>query len=341
MAAGCGGGNDKDAQALLRRGFAAPINSANVTVDISAQVNGVPALSKPIRVKLAGPYQTNGPKKLPSLNWDLSLSGGGQTFSAGFITTGDNAFVNFQGTNYDVGAQAVAKLNQQLAQRNPTGRTSLKQFGIDPIDWVTNASDEGESTVAGVTTKHVSAGLDVSRLFNDLNKSITQARGAVPGAAPPAKLTQAQIDQIKNVVHDPKFDVYVGKADGKIRRVSLNLDFEVPKSSQSSTRGISGGNVSVSVEFAAVGEPQHIAAPTGAKPISQLTQQLGGLGGLTGALGGAGAGGPTGGTGGTGGSGGAGGTAPNSAQFKSYSDCLNKAKPSDVAAIQHCAALLK
>ena len=249
--AGCGGSSGKDAQALLRRGFAASIPSANVTVDLSAKVDGVPQLSQPIRVKLGGPYRSNGSGKLPSLNWDISLSGGGQTFSAGVISTGTQAFVNFQGTNYKVSDATVARLNASAAQRSPTGSRSLKSFGIDPLAWVKNPSEEGDSDVAGVATTHVSAGIDVAKLFNDLNKVVARAGGSV-GAARPQQLTPQIIDQIKKVVHDPKFDVYVGKRDGKIRRIALSLSFDVPKQAQTTSRGVSGGNLTLSVEFAGV-----------------------------------------------------------------------------------------
>jgi hypothetical protein len=339
----CGGGSDEDALALLRKSFAQPIGSANVTIDVTVKVDGVPQLSKPIRVKAGGPYQSNGSRKLPSLDWDLSVSGGGQTFSAGVVTTGDNAFINFQGTNYEVGEAAVAKYNQQLAQRQPKGK-QLKAFGIDPVNWVKDASMEDDSTVAGVQTQHVSAGVDVEKFFNDINKLVNKAGASgVPGTAATAQLTKDQIDQVKKVIKDPKFDAYVGKSDDKLRRVAVSMDFDVPDEAQSSARGIKGGNVSVSVEFAAVGEPQKITAPTGAKPLSDLTKQLGGLGSLGGALGGAGAGGLGGSSGGAtpGGAAGGSGSSPNSEQYKKYADCLNKAKPSDVAAIQHCAQLLK
>jgi hypothetical protein len=341
VAAGCGGGSSKDATALLERGFSQDVKSANITVDVTAKVDGVAQLSKPIRVRLGGPYESNGPKRLPKLQWDLSVSGGGQTFSAGVITTGDNAFVNFQGTDYEVGKDKVAGYNRTLQQQNPSGKSSLEDFGIDPMNWVTDASEDGESTVAGVKTTHVSAGLDVGRLFKDVNDKLLSKAGKLPGAAGATgtqRLTDDQIEQIEDVVKDPKFDVYVGKADGKIRRVSVDLDFEVPKSARDSANGLTGGNVTFSVELAAVDEPQRITAPTDAKPLDQLTQQLGGAGALGGALGGGSDG--TDGSGGAGGAGGS-GSAPSKQQYQRYAECLNKAEPSDVAAIQRCAELLK
>jgi hypothetical protein len=343
--AGCGGGSEKDAKALLKRAFSESIPSANVTIDISAKIDGVPQLSQPVRLKLGGPYKSNGRGTLPSLNWDVSVSGGGQTFSAGAISTGDRAFVNFQGTNYEVSQSTMAQLKQAAASGGTGGSRSLKQFGIDPLSWIKDASQEGDADVAGVKTKHVSSGIDVGKLFTDLNKVVSKAGGAV-GSARPQQLTPQVIDSIKKVVHDPHFDVYVGKDDDKIRRASLSLQFEVPQKDQASARGVKGGNVTLSVEFAGVGEPQTIAAPANAKPISDLTKQLQGLGGAlgaTGGIGGSGGGGSTpGGTpGGQPGTPGGGGKSPTSAQFQRYAQCLNKAKPSDTAALNRCSRLLK
>jgi hypothetical protein len=356
LVAGCGGGSEEDARALLKRGFNGSIPSANVTIDLSAKVDGVPQLTQPVRFKLGGPYKSNGTGKLPSLNWDVSVSGGGQTFSAGLISTGDRAFVNFQGTNYEVDGATMSQLTQAAAQGNAGGSKSLKQFGVDPLAWTKDASVEGESDVAGVETKHVSTGIDVEKLFQDLNKIVERAGGAV-GQSAPQQLTPKVIDQIKKIVKDPKLDVYVGKDDGKIRRFALSLDFQVPEDQQQQARGIKGGNLTLSVEFAGVGEPQTIQAPANAKPISDLAKQLQGLGGALGATGGIG--GDTGsgdsGSGATGsgeqlpggtpggepGAEGGGGKSPTSEQFRQYAECLNKTKPSDAAGLEKCSDLLK
>jgi hypothetical protein len=335
--AGCGGGSDKNAKALLKRGFSESIPSANVSIDVSVKVDGIPQLAQPVRIKLGGPFKSNGPKKLPSLQWDVSFSGGGQTFSAGLVSTGDQAFVNYQGTFYKVDDKTMTQLKLAAARGSTGGSRSLKSFGIDPLAWVKDASDQGETSVAGVTTKHVSAGVDIGKLFEDLNKVVARAGGGV-GSVRPRQLTPAVIDQIKQVVHDPKLDVYVGKQDGKIRRAALGLQFTVPKQAQATARGVKGGNVTISVEFAAVGEPQTIQVPASSKPISELAKQLGGLAGLGGAT--SGLGGSSGGLGGSTGGGGSGKT-PSAQQFQRYAQCLNSAKPSDTAAMQRCRSLLK
>jgi hypothetical protein len=348
LVAGCGdsgGGSSEDARALIDKAFSSSIPSADMTLNIKATVNGVPQLEQPVSLKVAGPYQSNGKGKLPSFNWQVSVSGGGQAFSGGLISTGDNAFVNFQGTNYEVGKEQIAQVNQQLGQQTGSGKT-LKDFGIDPQAWVKDPSDEGDENVNGVDTTHVSAGVDVARMISDFNKTIQQAGGAM-GANAPSQLTEDQINQISQIVKDPKFDIYVGKDDDKIRRLAVSINFEIPSEARAQFQGAEGGTLEFSIDFAKVGEDKTITPPTDAKPISELQQQLGGV------LGGGvpGAGGTTpGGSSGSGGSGsdgsgssgsGGGGSNPTPAQFEKYSKCLQNADPSDTAAIQKCAQLLK
>ena len=151
-----------------------------------------------------------------------------------------------------------------------------------------------------------------------------------------------------NAVKNPSFDIYVGKDDNRIRRLAVKVDFEIPSDQRAQFQGAEGGTLSFQIDFAKVGEKQTITAPANARPISELQQQLGGLApGLGGSTGGSGSGGSGSGSGGSGsggsgssGSGGSGST-PTPAQFEKYSKCLQAADPSDTAAIQQCAKLLK
>ena len=333
----CGGGDDEgsgDAKALLTEAFQKPINSANVSLDVSAKVEGVPQLSQPISVKLTGPYESRGQKKVPKLDWDVNVSGGGQTFSGGLISTGDNAFVAFQGNNYEVGKEVVQQYEQQLGQQQ-SANLSFKQYGVDPANWVTDAKTEGDEDVAGAQTTKVTGGLDVEKMLNDVNTIIEKA----PGGGNAQKLTPEQINQAKQVVKDPKFEAFVAKDDKTLRRLSATINFTIPESQRQQASGATGGNVKFSIQFANVGQPAQVTAPTDAKPLSELQSQLGqsGLGGLPGA-GSPGGSGSSGGSGGESGSGGSGGSG-SSEQFQEYADCLEKA--TDQAAIEKCSELIR
>ena len=178
-------------------------------------------------------------------------------------------------------------MNQQISQTSgQEGSRSLKDFGIDPRNWVTSEEDKGDEKVAGTDTTHISAGLDIRALFRDLNKTIDKAGNASGATRPPAKLTEQQIGQIADIVKDPNFDVYVGKDDDKIRRIAVALNFQVPQAQQQQAGGASTGSLTFSIEFADVGKKQTVTAPANPKPLSQLQKDAQALTGALGGLGG-------------------------------------------------------
>jgi hypothetical protein len=340
VAAACGGGSSEDVKATMDKAFSTPIKSANVNLDVTLKLDGIKQLNGPIKLSVQGPYESGGSKTIPKVDFDIAASAAGQNFTAGFISTGDNAWVSFQGQNYEVGSAAIAQVNQQIAQAGGQKKQGgLSQFGIDPKTWLTDAKDEGSDKVAGVETQHVSAALDVSAFVDDINKLVAKAGGNLPGGATAPQLTPEEKKQIEDVVKNPRFDVYVGKDDDTIRRLSADITFEVPKDQQAQLSGLTGGTLSFSIEFADVGKPQTITAPSSSKPLSELTSQLGGLGSV---LGGGSSGSGSGTGTGTGSSGsGSSGSGPSAAALQAYSKCLQKADPSKPAELQKCAELLK
>src|SRR3954454_8371709 len=277
IVAGCGGGgSSEDAEATIDKAFSTPIKSANIALALEANVDGLAQLQGPVTVKLSGPFQSNGKGKLPSLDWDASFSGAGQSFAGGFTSTGDQLFLNFQNQDYEVPKAQVDQINQQLQSQSGQNKT-LADYGIDPKNWVTDASDEGDESVNGADTTHVSATVDIEKMLNDLNKTIEQA-GAM-GGTPAQQLTPQQISQIKDVVKDPKMDVYVAKDDDTLRRLNVEISFEIPQDQQAQLQGATGGSIKLSLDFSDVGQPQTIQAPANAKPLNQLQGALGGLGG--------------------------------------------------------------
>jgi hypothetical protein len=337
----CGGGGNGgsgDAKALLKDAFKTPINSANVSLDVSAKIDGVAQLSQPISLKLSGPYQSQGQKKVPKLDWNVNVSGGGQTFSGGLISTGDNAFVSFQGQNYEVGTALVKQYEQQLGTQQ-SGNLSFKQYGIDPANWLKDAKTAGDEDVAGTATTKVTGGVDVEKMLNDINTLVEKA-GPKVGQNTGQKLTPEQINQVKQVVKNPTFEAFVAKGDKTLRRLTTSITFSIPQAQRQQASGATGGNVKFSIQFANVGQPAQVTAPSNPKPLSELQSQLGssGLGGLGGTGGTGGTGGSSGSSGGS--SGGGSGSSPSSAQFQKYADCLQKAGGNQ-AEVQKCTALIR
>jgi hypothetical protein len=327
LVAGCGGSdNDPGAVSLVKSAFSRTIGSADVAVDVGANLQGG-SVSGPVSLKLSGPYKSNGSTKLPAFDWNIAASGGGANFDGRLTSTGDDVFLNFQGQTYDIGRDNVARYNQALTQTGAPKRKSLKDFGIDPAAWVKGAKREGSASVAGVQTTHVSASIDFDKLLQDLNALAKKAGSTTAAARSVPQLTASDRKQFTDAVKSSSFDVYVGKSDGKVHRLALSVQFDIPKKNQSRTNGVKGGTLNFSVQFSNVGRSVQVTAPSGARPLSDLVGKLGGAAALGGAAGGAG---------------GSGGTpSPSSKQFQAYSKCLDSAPAGDATALQKCAALLK
>ncbi len=350
----CGGDDEETVQATLDEAFTQPIGSADVALNVDLQLEGSDQFTDPIRVQLNGPFQSAEEDQLPQFDWDLGLSGTGATQvpPIGLVSTGDNFFIDVQGSAYEAGEDIVS---QALAQQPEQDQQGLAALGIDPREWVVDGQDEGEEDVAGVTTNHVSGSVDVPKLLADLNE-VAQSAEPPAGTQVPQALTEEQIAQVEEVVGDPTFDVFVGADDGILRRMTANMDFTVPEELQAQATGLTGGSLDLSIEFANVGGDQEITAPSDARPLTDLAEQLGGLvpGGAgqipglpTPDAGGGGGGAPSpdggqlpGGEEPGGGQAPGGAGSPEAEQFQEYGECLQEADPQDQAALEECNKLL-
>jgi len=338
--AACGGGSDGDGvEELLDKAFSEDIRSADLKLDAEIELDGM--LDEPIRIEAEGPFRGN-EGKLPSADIELRIGtdGGGQTITSGVLTTGDRAFVKFQDVYYEQPPERVREANDAIRRNQKSGDRPLSELGLDPRSWLGEAEQEGEAEVAGVETRHVSGTLDVEDLMRNLNEFVARSGSALGGAAgqaAPPRLSDADIRELSEAVKDPSFDIYVGKEDDIIRRVSGRVEFEIPKRSRAGLGGLDGGSIVFSVEFRDVNGDQEIEEPANARPLSDLTDSLGG-GGLAQGLDGGGTQpeGPA-----APGEAPPGGGSADPEAFRRYAECLDKARPEDTEELQRCADLLE
>jgi hypothetical protein len=310
---GGGGGSDEDATALLDKAFSEPVASADVDVDAQLDIEGRPGFEDPLRIRATGPY-VRSEKSLPKLDLDVSIEaqGAGQAIQAGVLSTGDRLFVKFGGAFYEQSPEQVARTNRQLAREDGKDSGTFADLGLDARKWVVDAQVEGEEEIGGVTTEHIKGTLDVEAAMTDINGLAKRSSGTLADAGQAAKpLGKQEIERLAKSVDNPSFDVYVGKDDDIVRRISLRIDVEVPERDRKRVGGVTRASVRLSAQLDDVGGDQQVEAPRSSRPLSDLTSQLGSLGNLTGGLG-----------------------------DERYSDCLDAADPNDSAAIADCRALL-
>jgi hypothetical protein len=338
IAACGGGGNNENPQQVLTQTFSNPksITSGTFKFSLNIESSGGTQPGK-IEAALGGPFQGE-QGKFPQfkVDADIKAEGGSQNFSGsgGLTSTGDKAFVNFQGTDYEVPQQLFDRFTttftqlQDQSQNQSQGSSLLKSLGIDPSSWLTDLSNQGTEDVEGTNTIHISGKADVPKLVADI-KTIAQKAPQATGSLTPQQLSQ--LNGLTGIIKSADFDVFSGESDKLLRQFEGKIELTPPP-------GLPGAPDSVTVDFKLtltdVNAPQTISAPSNAQPLGTLLQQFGinanQLGGaLSGGLGGGGALPQTGGS----------PTPPSSSSSQAYLQCLSQA--SGQAALQQCASLLQ
>ena len=318
----CGGGDDENVEGLLDRAF--QNLPASMDVKLEAELVGFDGTDKPLRIRAAGPYRT-GDGELPSLDIDLEANpSGAQPVSLGVVSAEGRLFIKFEDTAYE-----LPQPEQDSGGSNPCSEKGLR---IDPRPWVENAESEGDEKVAGVETTHASGTLDSDQMLRDLNRFISRC-GALLGAtgANFEALSAKQIDEAARELGDPHFDVYVGKDDEIIRRLSAAIDIK-PRADGEDEPDPRPLSIKFSIEFGNVNGGQTVEVPARSRPLADLTSQLG-----VDALGN--------------------GLGLESEQqdqpestdeeqqpavdaFQAYADCLDQLDPDDTEGLERCSALL-
>lgn len=339
IAACSGSGSSENARQVVKQTFAGQKRVDSGTLDVSATANlhatGLAAsqLTDPIVLRMSGPFQSRGDNQLPAMDLLLSVTGSGQDFSAGAISTGTKGYVTFQGKPYavppDVFAQFKQGFERQQRQDKRRNNLDLAALGINPETWLKNPKNEGTEKMGGTDTTHVSADVDVDALLNDLDGLFKRADklGFTQQQLQqlPKGLSSSNRRQIKDAIKKGHVDIWTGTDDKTLRRLDLDVTFVVPASLKSQAQGIEGGNLKVTLAVSDVNKPQDIKAPAHPRPWSELQQQFGNS-----SLGGA--------LGGSSGSGSSSSGIGSSKRTQQYLQCVQKAKTTqDVAA---CGSIL-
>src|SRR3712207_2215190 len=147
--AACGEDNsDKSVDALLTSTFSndSSVKSGKLNAQLDANVQGIENLQGPVRLRLNGPFASGGKGEMPRFDFTLGLTAGGQTFSAGGVSTGDKGFVRFQGKAYAVSDELFKRFRDGYlkaakdAEKEQGGKNqSLGALGVNPRTWLRDA----------------------------------------------------------------------------------------------------------------------------------------------------------------------------------------------------------
>jgi hypothetical protein len=266
-AAGCGDGGDEEAATgLLKRGFATDVDTGVLTLEAEVELEGLESVKGPLRLELEGPFRAApSPTEMPDLDMEFRASGSGESYEGRVIVTRENAWVEFGGATYEVGEELWGRLIEAFEQADPNAPKSLREAGLDPLDWVEDAETGGDEEVGGDPATKVSASLDLERMLRDYNEIVTD---------PDERIPESALRQLDEVVDEVEFEAWIGE-DDVWRRIRAETEFEVPEDERDSAAGLERGRVALELELDEPNEPVEIEGPAEARTIDELLQRLG------------------------------------------------------------------
>ena len=352
LLAACGGGSDSDSgssddpQQVIDQATLEGVESGNL--DLSLNVKAAGEEGGNIDFSLSGPFQAGAKGALPETDLEVSAHGeaGGEKldFEGGATLLSDRAYISFEGDEYEIDPTTFGfvKSGFERAQQESTGEGPEAKAcqeaaaELEVGDFIDNLTNEGGVDVDGTSTTKVSGDLNVSGAIDQIIKltenPACSSQLEMAGPLPLGDLEQAK-GELSKSVKNAHASVFVGEDDNIVRKVETQGTIE-PE-----------GDEKVELEFeltlGEVNEEQTISAPSNAKPLEQLWDQLGfnplellGGGGLEGLLEGVG-GESTSGGGDEGGGGAAEAEVPDLGESEAYLECLQDVE--SASDLQKCA----
>lgn len=342
--AACGGSDDsgsassdEDPQKVLENAGLEGVKSGNL--DLSLHVTSEGDEGGDVEVSLSGPFEAGAKGELPQLEMSAEASGSAGDedldFEGGLTVLTDRAFVDYEGTDYEVDpttfgfVRAALEQAQQQEGAESGDITACQKAaeGIKFSQFAEELTNEGGVDVDGTPTTKVSGDVAVSGAIDAViqltEDPACSSQLEAAGPLPLSELEEAK-GELSKAIKKAHIDLYVGD-DDIVRKVAVEMTIQPPEA----------GNEKIELELemtlSGVNEEQSFSAPSDAKPLEGLFKEAGidplqlgkalegGIGGL---LDGSGLGGSA--------SGGSSGSAE-------YSECLQEAETT--AELQKCASL--
>jgi hypothetical protein len=349
-----GGSSDEDPQKVVENASLEGVKSGNLDLTLDVKSEGDEAGD--VELNLSGPFEAGAKGDLPQLEMSAEASGsvGGEdlNFDGGLTVLTDRAFIDYEGTDYEVDPTTFgflkSALEQAQQQEGPeSGDVTACQKAAEGIkfsQFADELTNEGSVDVDGTPTTKVSGDLNVEGAIDALiqltEDPACSSQLEAAGPLPLSELEEAR-GELSKAIKQAHVEIYVGD-DDIVRKFAAELTIQPPETSNETVE------LAMELSLSGVNEEQSFSAPSNAKPLEGLYKELGvnplellegsedGLGGLLEGLT-EGIGGSSGGSSSGGGS--AGESNSDSAAAKKYTECLQGAEtPAD---LQKCASLLK
>jgi hypothetical protein len=317
---GCGGGTkSEDAAGVLGSTFSnqRPIKSGRLNLSVTVRGASVAGLPSPFELALGGPFASNPGGRVPKFQFDLTVGTSAGKLTIGAVSTGAHGWIQIGGKAFALPDSSFTG----LGTGRPSGATGatgpsglqLSDIGVDPRRWLTDPKVVGTATLAGDRVTHVSSGVDVGRLLDDLGNLLGSAgklglNGVAGLGSTLSPASRAKLEQSITAAH---VDVWSGEKDRLLRRITIVANVK--------DAGGKPGRIRLQLSLASLNKPQPIGPPANPRPLSELTSALGALAATRGAAGTE--------------------TTPKAPTAKTYDACITDAG-TDLARAQACSDLL-
>lgn len=313
------------------------ITSGVLTVDLTIVPRGSSTLRGPIQIAFGGPFVDHGAGRLPESDFTISISAEGHRGALQVISVGGKGYITVGGQSYRMPSASFKSLESGFGSLAASGTGSssnsgaFSSLGIKPLSWLVRPQIAGRSTIDGVATTRVRAGINTPAMLRDFSRLLgrTGSLGISGAGSLPHSISLSTQRSIAHALGSPSFNLWTGTSDRLIRRLTVSATVPVTGATRTSLGGMRSAAVTLGFEYSHVNQPQTIAVPSATKPysvfraqVSQVLQEIESAL-LTGSLG-TGSGTTT-----TGGS-----TAD-----EKYTQCITAAD-GDVAKMQKCSKLL-
>jgi hypothetical protein len=282
----CGGSDrsDEKPQEVLDTATLQGVDSGNI--DLSLKANAPGKEGGNLNLTVSGPFQGEAKGDLPQL--DITgkatgtVNGSDIDFEGGAVLLPNSAYVNFDGTEYEVDpttfsfVESLLRPEKKAGAKKGSGTACGEAAGkLQVGELFEDSRNEGSADVGGTETTKVSGDLNVSGAVDALLEVIEDPAckaqlSAAGESIPPAAEIRAAEGQLDKGIKRAHVDVYVGD-DDIVRRIAAQIDAE--------PEGKGSGPKSVSIDFdlqlTGVNEEQEITPPPNPKPLSDLFLKLG------------------------------------------------------------------
>lgn len=328
-----GGGSGEDPQKVLEGASLEGVKSGEF--DLSLHVNAEGKEGGDVEVQLGGPFEAGAKGEFPQAEVSAEASGsaGGEDidFEGGLTVLTDRAFVDYEGTSYEIDPStygyiklALERSQQQEGEKDITACQKAAE-GIKFSQFAEELVNEGSADIEGASTTKISGDLNaggaIDALIQLTEDPACSAQLEAAGPLPIGELEEAK-GELSKAVKKAHIDLYVGD-DDIVRKVAAELTIQPPEASDEKVE------LEMELTLSGVNEEQSFSEPSGAKSLEALFKEIGveptefaeafeeGLGGLLKGLGS--------------------GSSGDSSSGNKYAECLQDARtPAD---LQKCATL--